>query len=108
MEYLINEAFSRVEIYSQDVADGSYDLVGPRGEIILKQVWEHLVHSPWEIWMRMWSDSQTVPLPKTTLAHSAERSSYYLGGHGSFYQRHDLDRELTVRRFHAQEEDSTR
>jgi len=58
MEELIRQAFLHVEVIGPHVAEGHYDLVGPRGEIILPQVWEAMVEPGWAVTMHMW------PLPE--------------------------------------------
>jgi hypothetical protein len=58
MEGLIKQAFYHVDVVGPYVQDGFYDLVGPDGEIILPQVWEHTIKPDWAVTMHMW------PFPK--------------------------------------------
>jgi hypothetical protein len=59
MEGLIKQAFLYVDVIGAHVQDGHYDLVGPRGDIILPQVWDTMVKPDWEVSMHMW------PIPET-------------------------------------------
>ena len=61
MEYLIKEAFLHVAEYGPHVAHGEYDLVGPHGEIIMKQLWQEVVKPGWEISMLMWPIPEPAP-----------------------------------------------
>jgi hypothetical protein len=54
MEALIKQAFIHVDGIGQHVQQGYYDLVGPNDEIILPQVWEHVIEPGWNISMLMW------------------------------------------------------
>ncbi|KAF6223784.1 hypothetical protein HO173_013210 [Letharia columbiana] len=54
MEYLIKEAFLHVADLGPHVADGQYDLLGPKDEIIMPSIWESVVEPGWEITMHMW------------------------------------------------------
>ena len=57
MKGLINEAFGNIEHLREHVRLEHYDLIGPDGEFILRQVWDTLIQPGWEINMIMW------PLP---------------------------------------------
>ncbi|CAD6593138.1 MAG: hypothetical protein ASARMPRED_007081 [Alectoria sarmentosa] len=54
MEYLIKEAFLHVADLGPHVADGQYDLLGPKDEIIMPSIWESVIEPGWEITMHMW------------------------------------------------------
>ena len=69
MEYLIKEAFLRVEDIGKYVADGCYDLLGPDGGIILKQAWASMIQPGWEITMHLWPIPE--PPPEEDLAEEA-------------------------------------
>ena len=60
MDELIQQAFVHVDVIGPHVRNGRYDLVGPNGEIILKQVWETVIQPDWAITMHMWP----MPEPK--------------------------------------------
>ncbi|PMD53619.1 uncharacterized protein K444DRAFT_700210, partial [Hyaloscypha bicolor E] len=47
-------AFLHVEGLSTDVAESHYDLVGPKGGIILPRVWETVIEPGWPVSMHMW------------------------------------------------------
>ena len=53
MEYLIKEAFLHMADLGPHVADGQYDLLGPKGEILLPSIWESVIEPGWEITMHM-------------------------------------------------------
>lgn len=61
MEYLIKEAFLHVENYGPHVADGHYDLLGPKDEIIMPSIWDTLIEPGWEISMHMWPIPEPPP-----------------------------------------------
>lgn len=63
MEDLIKQAFMHVDQFSQHVADGHYDLIGPNGEIILPQVWETMIEPDWNVTMMMWPVPEKPPMP---------------------------------------------
>jgi hypothetical protein len=54
MEELIRQAFLHVEGLGPHIQQGHYDLLGPKGEIILPQVWEAVIEPDWLITMHMW------------------------------------------------------
>ena len=54
MEYLIKEAFLHVADLGPHVADGQYDLLGPKDEIIMPSIWESVIEPGWEVTMHMW------------------------------------------------------
>ena len=62
MEDLIKQAFMHVDQFSQHVADGHYDLIGPNGEIILPQVWETMIEPDWNVTMMMWPVPEKPPM----------------------------------------------
>ena len=65
MEYLIKEAFLHVVDLGPHVADGQYDLLGPKDEIIMPSIWESVIEPGWEITMHMW------PIPEPPEAGEA-------------------------------------
>lgn len=54
MEFLIKEAFLHVVDLGPHVADGQYDLLGPKDEIIMPSIWESVIEPGWEVTMHMW------------------------------------------------------
>lgn len=50
-----------VEELGPHVQEGHYDLIRPDGEIILPQVWEHIVEPGWAITMIMWAMPELKP-----------------------------------------------
>lgn len=55
-----------MDVIGPHVAKGHYDLVGPNGEIILRQFWESMVQPDWSVTMHMWpmpESSSTAPGP---------------------------------------------
>ncbi|KFZ17800.1 hypothetical protein V502_04399 [Pseudogymnoascus sp. VKM F-4520 (FW-2644)] len=62
MELLIKQAFLDVDIIGPHVQEGHYDLIGPRGEIILQQEWEAVVEPDMAITMHMW------PMPEKNIS----------------------------------------
>lgn len=54
---MIKQAFLHVEVIGPHVNEGRYDLVDPRGNIVLPSLWEMLVEPNWTVTMHMW------PLP---------------------------------------------
>lgn len=71
MDELIQQAFLHVDVIGPHVRNGHYDLVGPNGEIILKQVWESVIQPDWQITMHMW------PLPEP----KGPPPGMFVGGH---------------------------
>lgn len=63
MEYLIKEAFLHVADLGPHVADGQYDLLGPKDEIIMPSIWESVIEPGWEITMHMWPIPEPPPEP---------------------------------------------
>jgi len=64
MEKLIHQAFVHMESLGPHVARGYYDLLGPKGEIILPQVWETVVQPDWTVTMRMWPMPEEPDFPQ--------------------------------------------
>lgn len=58
MEGLINQAFVHIDSVGPHVMDGHYDLEGPEGELILKEIWDTTVQPGWQITMKMWPAEQ--------------------------------------------------
>ena len=54
MDYLIKEAFLHIPDLGPHVADGHYNLLDPKDEIILPSMWESVIQPGWEITMHMW------------------------------------------------------
>lgn len=72
-----------VDQFSQHVADGHYDLIGPNGEIILPQVWETMIEPDWNITMMMWPVPEKPPMPGPPPGHPLHErrpSSRHHGG----------------------------
>jgi hypothetical protein len=68
MEELIQQAFVHVDGIGPHVRDGQFDLLGPKGEIILPQVWDTVVEPEWTVTMHMWpmqepEEAKTPPQP---------------------------------------------
>ena len=68
MEYLIKEAFLHVADLGPHVADGQYDLLGPKDEIIMPSIWESVIEPGWEITMHMWPIPEPPPEGGDSLA----------------------------------------
>ncbi|KAK3386452.1 hypothetical protein B0H63DRAFT_467816 [Podospora didyma] len=66
MSKLIRESFAHSSEETRGVIDGSYDLIGPNGEIILKTLWESLVKPGWEVSMKMWESGPMVKFKDCT------------------------------------------
>ena len=70
MEHLIKEAFLHVADLIPYVADGQYDLLGPKDERIMPSTWESVIEPGWEITMHMWPIPEPRPeggpLPHST------------------------------------------
>lgn len=54
MEGLIIQAFTHIEGIGPHVMEGHYDLEGPEGELILKEIWSSTIQPGWQITMKMW------------------------------------------------------
>lgn len=67
MEELIKLAFVHVDIIGPLVHEGSYDLVGPDGGIVLPQAWENIVQPGMAIAMNMWPTPQQ-PLKEVNMS----------------------------------------
>ena len=61
MENLIKEAFLYVADLGPRVANGQYDLLGPKDEIIMPSIWELVIQPGWEITMHMWPIPEPPP-----------------------------------------------
>ncbi|KFY85218.1 hypothetical protein V500_08610 [Pseudogymnoascus sp. VKM F-4518 (FW-2643)] len=90
MEELIKKAFLNVDIIGTHVQEGHYDLIGPRGEIILPQAWEAVVEPDMAITMHMW------PMPEKNISSinddddgksSRSASPTLVGGKGLRFHR---------------------
>lgn len=51
---LIYQACVEIEEIRPRVAGGQYNLIGPKGNVILPHTWERVVEPGWAITMRMW------------------------------------------------------
>ena len=58
---MIKEAFLHVADLGPRVADGHYDLLGPKDEIIMPSIWESVIEPGWEITMHMWPIPEPLP-----------------------------------------------
>lgn len=58
---LVSQAFLHVEIIGPQVLDGYYDIVSPKGHMILPSVWDEIIEPGWQLSMHMW------PMPETQL-----------------------------------------
>lgn len=56
MSELINQAFAHIDGVGPHVRAGHYDIEGPEGELILKNIWETTIQPGWSITMKMWPD----------------------------------------------------
>lgn len=63
MKELINQAFSHIREISPHVREGRYDLEGPEGELILKEIWNTTIQPGWQITMKMWPNLEQYPPP---------------------------------------------
>ena len=66
MEELIKLAFVHVKSIGPLVHEGSYNLVGPDGEIVLPQAWEKIVQPGMAITMELWPTPEQ-PLKKVKI-----------------------------------------
>lgn len=78
MKDLIREAFLHVEVVGPHVAEGHYDLVGPKGEIIPPQFWAAMIEPGWMITMHMWptpepSKVEDLPAKPVTAVENLEQ-----------------------------------
>lgn len=62
MEELINQAFAHIENVGPHVREGHYDLEGPEGELILKNIWSTTIQPGWQITMKMWPNLDLHPV----------------------------------------------
>ena len=53
MRSLITSSFLHTDALSPQIAQGSYDLLGPSGDIILPEVWESMVQPGWVVELRL-------------------------------------------------------
>lgn len=61
MEDLIVQAFDHIDALGPHVREGHYDLEGPEGELILKNIWETTVQPGWQVTMKMWPQLENHP-----------------------------------------------
>ena len=54
MESLIRRSFSHVESMNSKIVRGSYDILGPTGEIILPEIWDAVIKPGWVVELRFW------------------------------------------------------
>jgi len=84
MDELIQQAFMHVDVVGPRVRAGQFDLIGPNGEMILKQVWETVIEPDWTITMSMW------PIPERPAMHGhgiperprSRHATHGVGGRG--------------------------
>lgn len=69
---MIKEAFLHVADLGPHVAEGSYDLLGPKDEIIMPSIWESVIEPGWEITMHMWPIPEPPPEGGDALAVNME------------------------------------
>lgn len=62
MSQLINQAFQHIHSISAHVREGHYDLEGPEGELILRNIWDTTIQPGWQITMKMWPDLELLPV----------------------------------------------
>lgn len=62
MRELINQAFSHIPEVGPHVQKGRYDLEGPEGELILREIWSTTIQPGWQITMKMWPNLDRFPL----------------------------------------------
>lgn len=62
MESLINQAFAHIDNIGPHVRRGHFDLEGPEGELILREIWDKTVQPGWSITMKMWPNYENYPL----------------------------------------------
>lgn len=61
MEALINQAFAHIDDLGPHVRAGHYELEGPEGEQILKNIWDTTVQPGWQVTMKMWPQLENHP-----------------------------------------------
>lgn len=69
---MIKEAFLHVADLGPHVAEGQYDLLGPKDEIIMPSIWESVIEPGWEITMHMWPIPEPPPEGGDALAGNME------------------------------------
>ena len=58
MESLIRRSFSHVEFMNSKIVRGSYDILGPTGEIILPEIWDAVIKPGWVVELRFWDHAE--------------------------------------------------
>lgn len=66
----MEQAFTQVDTIGQHVLAGHYDLLSPSGDIVLPQVWDHLVKPGWCVSMQMWPMPDFPPRKEDSAAGS--------------------------------------
>lgn len=61
MEGLINQAFAHIEGIGPHVRKGRYDLEGPDGNLIMKEIWDTTIQPGWQVNMKMWPVTSPPP-----------------------------------------------
>lgn len=80
MKELINQAFSHIGNIGPHVRAGHYDLEGPEGELILKEIWDTTIQPGWQITMKMWPDLDLHPLRDGHAGAAAAAGLHHRGG----------------------------
>ena len=86
MDELIQQAFLHVDVVGPRVRAGHFDLIGPNGEMILKQVWETVIEPDWTITMSMWPQPERPEMHHGALPdrpRSRHRHASGVGGRGA-------------------------
>lgn len=68
MENLIKRSFSHVESMNSKIFRGSYDIVSPKGEIVLPEIWDSVIKPGWVVELRFWDSS----IPEETVQKDPE------------------------------------
>ncbi|KAK4695525.1 hypothetical protein P7C71_g2243, partial [Lecanoromycetidae sp. Uapishka_2] len=55
---LVRQAFDPIEFLGPHVNDGHYDILDPKGRVILPSVWDAVVEPGWQVSMHMWPMNQ--------------------------------------------------
>lgn len=55
---LIRQAFDSVEGLNLHVNNGHYDILDPRGRVVLPSIWDKVVEPGWEVSMHLWPMNQ--------------------------------------------------
>lgn len=72
MERLLRRSFIRYDTMSNEILKGKYDLLSPKGEIILPEIWEAVIQPGWEVELRFWSDTSVDIINSPTKVDAAD------------------------------------